>query len=86
MASFCCSLGGVEVRHERFSLFPPVVVAVSPTVPDDLEDEGSWRLLTLVLSRVEVLAIVLESPLSSAGKLIMQTKGLSSKYSDRDFS
>ena len=51
MVSLCCSLGGVEVRHERFSLFPPVdstfVDAVSPTVPDDLEGEGSWRQLTL---------------------------------------
>ena len=34
---------------------------------------------------MEVLAIVLESPLSSAGKLIMQTKGLPSKYLDNEF-
>ena len=54
MVSLCCSLGGVEVRHERFSLFPTVdstfVDAVSLAVPDDLEGEGAWRLLTLVLS------------------------------------
>lgn len=70
MASFCCSFGGVEVRKERLSLFTLADVtfadAVSPTVLDDFEGEGSWMLL--------------ESPLSSAGKLIMQTKGLSSKY------
>ena len=42
---------------------------VSSTVLDDFEGKGYWMLL--------------ESPLLSAGKLIMQTKGLSSKYLDR---
>ena len=59
MASLCSSLGGVEVCDVTFA------DAVSPTVPDDLEGEGSW-----------MLALVQESSSSSAGKLIMQTKGL----------
>ena len=59
MASLCSSLGGVEVRDVTFA------DAVSPTVSDDLEGEGSW-----------MLALVQESSSSSAGKLIMQTKGL----------
>ena len=75
MASSCCSFGGAEVRNERLSLHPPADVTfadgVSPTVRDDFEGESSWMLL--------------EAPLSSAGKLIIQTKGLSSKYLDKEF-
>ena len=75
MVSLCCSFGGVEVRNERLSLYPPADVtfadAVLPTLLDDFEGKDSWMLL--------------ESPLSRAGKLMIQTKGSSSKYLDNKF-